>query len=386
MFVRSIFWNLPNLTESLSTVSGNASLYTQNLASSRRQLFGGREFSRVARTSQVRLVCSATLQKVELLSASEKLEQEQACIRLLHFTDIHFHKPSLSGNLPTLKELLGYANLYFAGRRKAFDAKTATKAFIRLVHELEPDLVVFSGDLTSTGTPTEFAMAYEHLRPLLQSKRPGESLRSADSFVSGSPVVIMVAGNHDRYSQKNLYGMELFFGEQMLGGGPVSPHCFSFVTQDTRTKTENATKTSEPLVLITLEHCRPSRWSSGHHYVAGTLERLESLLSKLHARSIVIGHYPVLEPNGVTLYERFGRSLTDVRALSSILRRYPPLAYLCGHHHAGYVVRDIESGFWHINCGSSAKIGFARALEIQIGRLEGEERFRILGINAYPLL
>ncbi|KAK4532260.1 hypothetical protein CCYA_CCYA11G3117 [Cyanidiococcus yangmingshanensis] len=340
----------------------------------------------VAPKNGKKLVCVDTSLNVESFSTTDLAAEGKACARLLHFTDIHFHTPSISGSLPTVKEVLGYANLYLAGRRKAFDAPKAAAALIRLMKKIEPDLMIFSGDLTSTGTLSEFAMAYEHLRPLLQHSTLTKTLTQTRKVSSRPAPLIMVAGNHDRYLHKNLYGMELFFSEQMLGGGPVSPRRFDFTIQDASADVRGLANTAKPLVIITLEHCRPSRWSNGHHYIPGTLSRLESLLREHHARSIVVGHYPVLEPDGRTLYERFGRSLTDVRELSCILRRYPPLAYLCGHHHAGYIVRDVGSGFLHVNCGSSAKLGFSRALEIHIGRCEGDNGFKILGINSHMLL
>jgi hypothetical protein len=172
----------------------------------------------------------------------------------------------------------------------------------------------------------------------------------------------------------------------MLGGGAVSPRYVTLGTANSNLSELNDAPCSASLVAITLEHCRPSWRSSGSHYVEGTRERLESILSKHHTHAVVVGHYPVLEQDEAALYERFGRSLLDVRTLSRILCKYPPIAYLCGHHHEGYIVKDTESGFLHINCGSSGKIGSGRALEIMIGSHAAANNLQVPEIGSYPHL
>jgi len=149
-----------------------------------------------------RLSGASTLQEIRksLYVAGSGLEKMKL-IRLLHFTDIHVHSVSLAGHLPTWKELLGYANLYIAGRRKAFAALEAAKALCELVQSLNPDVVIFSSDLTSTGTCEEFATAYEHLRPLIESSNTFEAAQGKNRSTASGPFLIMVAGNHDGYTQ-----------------------------------------------------------------------------------------------------------------------------------------------------------------------------------------
>eukprot|EP00166_Cyanidium_caldarium_P006107 ctg_808.g277 len=145
-----------------------------------------------------------------------------ARVKILHFSDIHFHTPSLAGRVPRLKEVLGYANLYLTKRRASFQAPAAAGALLSLALQLQPDVLVFSGDLTSTGTRAEFELAKKHLAPLRNLPRAAsDALASADA--SDTVPLIMIPGNHDRYTYKNFYEMERHFAREMLGGGPNTP-------------------------------------------------------------------------------------------------------------------------------------------------------------------
>ena len=314
----------------------------------------------------------------------------QAQVKILHFSDIHFHTPSLAGRVPRLKEVLGYANLYLTKRRASFQAPAAAGALLSLALQLQPDVLVFSGDLTSTGTRAEFELAKKHLAPLRKLPRAAsDAPASADA--SDAVPLIMIPGNHDRYTYKNFYEMERHFAREMLGGGPNTPLRYQYALNPNDSGDRNGNgvadeATSSGLVFVTIDHCRPSLVSNGHHHQPGTLERLEKILARDARRAIVIGHYPVLEEDGRRLYTRYGRSLTDVADLYQVLRKHPPLAYLCGHHHHGFVVRDAATQFWHINCGTSGQVGEASALEIDVEQMSDTGAFRIARVQRHALL
>ena len=108
--------------------------------------------------------------------------------RLAHFTDIHItDPPDLWPHLrrPS-KRLVGWANLRFTKRWQRFrDAPHIVEALVADILELDPDHVLFTGDLTSLSLDSEFHAAQRLLLPLIRRGK-----------ISGLP------GNHDLYTPR----------------------------------------------------------------------------------------------------------------------------------------------------------------------------------------
>ena len=68
-------------------------------------------------------------------------------MKIAHITDIHVQAPPRLSEM-TGKRLLGTANLYLLGRKSKFSAQAAEAAVASVV-AAEPDIVVFTGDLTA---------------------------------------------------------------------------------------------------------------------------------------------------------------------------------------------------------------------------------------------
>ncbi len=105
--------------------------------------------------------------------------------RIAHFTDLHFtEEPRRVAPRHLLsKRLLGWANLRFRGRYRAFENTPAiVEAFLNDVTGFEADALVFTGDVTGLALDSEFRAAKACLGPILE-----------DSRVLGIP------GNHDVY-------------------------------------------------------------------------------------------------------------------------------------------------------------------------------------------
>ena len=105
--------------------------------------------------------------------------------RIAHFTDLHFTEDPRRVAFRDLlsKRLLGWANLRFRGRYRAFENTPAiVNAFLKDIDRFEADALVFTGDVTGLALDSEFRSAKACLEPILE-----------DSRVLGIP------GNHDVY-------------------------------------------------------------------------------------------------------------------------------------------------------------------------------------------
>ncbi|KAJ8907075.1 hypothetical protein NDN08_003557 [Rhodosorus marinus] len=273
-------------------------------------------------------------------------------VKLVHWTDVHFFVPDGVKVLPERKELLGLLNLYVMGREKEFNPEKLVSRLVDDVAALNPDVVVFSGDMSAMGTSVEFETALRVIKPMLAA------------FPS-----VLIAGNHDRYTQQGRDRMETYFGQWMAGGIAEGALWSNFETADE--SWPGLFKLQNGLRIITLDQARPSVASNGAHS-RGQISRLRSTLQREGPQNcIIVGHYPILDPwlssgrqprNGsVPLYDRLGRSLKDVNELHAALLAHPPLAYLCGHHHAQSIVRSSQGNsdrsLLQICCGSSAYVG-----------------------------
>ena len=104
-------------------------------------------------------------------------------MRILHFGDLHVWQLQVEWNDPFYpKRFLGGANLLL-NRRKRFPPALG-QAVLHQIAQEEADLVVFSGDLTTTALRAEFALAQSLLAPL--QEKWGERF-------------FILPGNHDRY-------------------------------------------------------------------------------------------------------------------------------------------------------------------------------------------
>ena len=226
-------------------------------------------------------------------------------MRIAHATDIHWFVPPPLRRLPG-KRSLGTAMLYGRGRRHHFDVAVQT-ALVQALVDVEPDVVLISGDLTAQALPEEFALAREALDPVL----------------SALPT-FMQHGNHDVYTggSKRSGRMSKTFGAWMhLDQGPV------------------ARMDLGPLTILGLDPCRP-HWSASGRVPPDQLHALRTLLDDpaMDERTIVLSqHYPVVNARG-ELYDNAYHGLRNADALQAVLRevRNRPAAIVHGHKHHGY--------------------------------------------------
>ncbi len=125
-------------------------------------------------------------------------------MKIAHLTDIHVQTAPHLREL-TAKRLLGTANLYVLGRRSKF-SESAQAAAVQATLAEDPDVVVFTGDLTAQALDAEFAAARALLDPILSKYS-----------------TVMIPGNHDTYVRENTPGdrMRELFGPWMGGEMPT---------------------------------------------------------------------------------------------------------------------------------------------------------------------
>lgn len=219
-------------------------------------------------------------------------------MRVAHITDIHVEQPMQAGELLS-KRALAAANLHLLGRARKFDLGTV-RALVPAVLQARPDLVVCTGDVTSTGTEAEFQLAAELLAPIARSHP-----------------LLMLPGNHDVYVRSAVGRLEHHFAQSVPGGG--YPYLARHGGVD----------------FIALDVSRPWPTSQGHAS-NDQLERFSRLLSEGDGPCVVMLHYPLRGRDGAP-YRPFTRNLANAARIESVLASSPRvLAVLHGHEHHGY--------------------------------------------------
>ena len=221
-------------------------------------------------------------------------------MKIVHLTDLHFQVPPRVDELWG-KRLLGSVNLYLLGRHSKF-SHAAQDAAIRRTLEEDPDVVVFTGDLTAQALSSEFSAARQALDPIL----------------STYPTV-MIPGNHDTYVREETPGerMRELFGDWM---GDRSPwlHCF------------------DEVAFLSLETCRAHPLSSGL-VPEKELASASECLTQADDRFVFLCiHYPLRGRRGEPYGPRT-RALSNAEELESFVEGHPQIsAILHGHEHHGF--------------------------------------------------
>jgi Icc protein len=219
-------------------------------------------------------------------------------MRIAHVTDLHVELPLRVSELAS-KRAIGAFNLRVMGRSRHFTLASIEALVARVVAE-QPDLVVCTGDLTSTATAREFERARALLAPVI------------DRFP-----FVCIPGNHDVYTPDGFGRYLAQFGE--FGGSTGFPFRRSF----------------DGLEVIGLHVSRPALTSQG---IApdDQLAALERLLGEGSGPALVLLHYPLRGRDGAP-YRPWTRNLRNAARLEALLARHPRvIGLLHGHEHHGF--------------------------------------------------
>jgi predicted phosphodiesterase len=244
---------------------------------------------------------------------------ETSIMKVVHITDLHFQSSPKLTELFHLKRIMGSTNLYLFGRKTKFDI-SVQRAAIRKTIELQPDLVIITGDITAQALDSEFNLARKELEPILTTLP-----------------TILQAGNHDTYITKGPPSkMRNTFGEWMPNEGA-------------------GIKTFGDVSVLCVESCHSNLLSQGYVNPDSLKKASELLNNNTTMFTFFCMHYPLLDRNG-DLYGPKTRAIKNAPLVLKWLQNQSGLnAFLHGHEHHGYktTLQLKDTTIPSINPGSS---------------------------------
>lgn len=247
-------------------------------------------------------------------------------MRLALIGDIHKYRLFVPPWHLLGKRLVGQANLWL-NRRHCFDHRLLD-GVIEQALSIKPDLVLLSGDLTTTSLDGEFQDVAQILEPL----------------TSRYPTVI-VPGNHDRYTFTSARKRVM---EAMLPN--LVPDEWPHFRQLT-----------PRWHLLALDSAVPRILNSRGRVGLNQIRKIRRFTENLTAQDglVVLCHYPLKSPPR-SLPLTWDHKLADSFRLRRVLTRCPArLIYLHGHIHRPWCWqprRSNQAHFTYINAGSPCMI------------------------------
>lgn len=259
-------------------------------------------------------------------------------MRIVHFSDIHFGRPSFKLTSLFDKRLLGTFN--FLVRRKGELDESAVSRLYEKVAELAPDLIVCSGDITCVGEPSEFTAALAALRPF-------KELDNTCFFYT--------PGNHDAYVSRSCCIEAMDAACRFLN----PPGCDLLGNQFFEYSTREV-----DVALIHVAHPTNIFLSSGT-LDPGVKNKLDGWCQGEKKRPrVLIGHFPTRRADGSSLGGR--RHLKGGGAISRHLTAGTVDLYLCGHIHSPFT-RSFASGSLECCAGSLTMKNVFSIIDIDSG-------------------
>lgn len=255
-------------------------------------------------------------------------------MRIVHFSDIHIGRRTKQAGALFDKRLLGLIN-YKLNRRHHIREILVSNAVGRIT-DLDPDLVVCTGDITCIGSPEEFRAACRILEPLV---------------VAPDFKFVYLPGNHDAYVRDRLCRERL---RQAFGF--LNRQNFSLDSLPA------AFDTSEASLLILNEALPTPVWSSAGRLDSTDEQKFADWLSRSDSSKprILLGHYPTVRGDGTQLPWR--RRLKNGEVIRQALQKGELDLALCGHIHDRFAFKH-ASGAMEICAGSLTTDGFLNVVD-----------------------
>lgn len=253
-------------------------------------------------------------------------------MKIIHFSDTHVAARFSDVKCLFDKRLAGFLN-YHVFRRGLFNNEIIQK-FCNKAIEIEPDVIVCTGDISSTGQKSEFESAIESLKPLIEN--------SKIKF-------LYVPGNHDKYVNDPDCKIALENAFSKLNGGNLK-------LEDMPLKIR-----IRDCEFILVDETRPTTWISSCGYL--DYKATETIVNwcsqNLDIPKILIGHYPLVEQHPIA---RFRKRLWGQKKLVECLKDGRISLSLFGHVHKPYAILD-KKGRGEICAGSLTKHGAFELIE-----------------------
>ncbi len=240
-------------------------------------------------------------------------------MRIVHFSDIHVGCGTRDFSALRDKRVFGLLN-YLLRRRRQFDL-TLIDAALQKCRMLQPEVVICTGDITSTGSPEEFTVARERLSPFYAEDAPW--------------VFLYVPGNHDAYVRRPACRQALATTSEILLSGrwQAGEGAYEFIYKNVH-------------FLLVNEAVPTPVWLSTGRLSAGDLERLRCWGNAPRAageKRILVGHFPLRDARGRRLGAR-RRLVNDIQVHALFAGGGFDVA-LCGHEHTPFVRWESDGRF-----------------------------------------
>lgn len=254
-------------------------------------------------------------------------------MRLIVCSDIHFFAPRLDPRQIFSKEIIGNLNALFS--RKKGHPVSYIDCFINQLTSLKATHLLILGDLTTTSSKKEFALA-QQLISEIQNK---------------GILVFAVPGNHDQYTaeayrEKRFYHML----EDFLDFKGDSPHGFHLSKDKVASY-----QLGNNYWLVTLDTTLKTPFNHASGLFSEAIEKsLITVLSSIpkEAKVLVANHFPL------ETHLADHKSLYRRKELYNLLKQYPQvILYLHGHHHT--CIHSSKDSFKMLDPGSLTRRGNA---------------------------
>lgn len=239
-------------------------------------------------------------------------------MRIALIGDIHTYRLAVAPWRLFNKRLLGQVNLWF-NRRFRFRRELLPPVWER-VTSIDPEMLLFSGDVSTCALQSEFADVSAMIKPL------------TDRIPT-----VMTPGNHDRYT----------FGATKH---KLMERELSHVMPDSNPHFQ---KLTDRWQLLVLDSAFPQKlWAEGfigQQQIEAARQHIRSMADDQSL--IVMCHYPALRVPPY-IHEGPGHELRDADAVCDLLRETArlrgPVVYLHGHIHRPWCFRPGGEGLEHI--------------------------------------
>jgi len=226
-------------------------------------------------------------------------------VRLALIGDIHLYSLNVQARELFGKRAVGHTNLWL-NRRHRFNHRMLERV-MQKAEAIEPEMALFSGDVTTTSLENEFHDINNYLRPLAE-KMP----------------VLLVPGNHDRYTFSSARSRRLETAFQDILP-PVFPAW---------------RKLTERWHLLALDSAIPQIVMSRGALGSKQLKAVEKQLEQLTEADglLVLCHYPVALP--ACWPQSWTHDLAEARRLRRMLEACPArVVFMHGHVHKPWYAR-----------------------------------------------
>lgn len=230
-------------------------------------------------------------------------------MKLAHISDMHFAKPSYNPLQIFSKRFIGNMN-YLLNRKNTFN-HALLDALIEKFIKLHIDLVIISGDCSTTSCKKEFELTRRFINKL--NKHEIE--------------VLIIPGNHDNYTRQAFKSQKFYRSLSSLVDFE-SDGDLPFNLQDQKIQAKQLQK---HLWLVSLDTTlyRGLIYSNGI-FTPSIENNLEQLLNTIpkNDKIIIVNHFPFFQQEGKL------KNLVRGEELEEFLSRHPQIIlYLHGHTH-----------------------------------------------------